>query len=193
MHLFIILAEHGDSTDFFIAAGGRKMRNIPLNFCLAHNGTTMPQPLSASIDTLELREVSYGSPHYHAVVALRQHVLRSPLGLTYTPDQLAQDAHDRQFVALQGDQLVGGVMLHAQDATTAKLRQFVVTPSLQGFGIGSRLLRLFEQAARESGYTQVVLSARETATNFYRKHGYETQGERYLQIGLPHVMMQRKL
>jgi predicted GNAT family N-acyltransferase len=153
----------------------------------------MQPHFSSSIDQLELREVAYGSPHYHAVVALRQHVLRSPLGLTYTPDQLAQDVHDRQFVALMEDQLVGGVMLHEQDKTTAKLRQFVVTPSLQGFGIGSRLLRLFEQAARESGYQQVVLSARETATNFYRKHGYETEGERYLQVGLPHVMMHRKL
>ena len=152
--------------------------------------TQLP-PLPAK--EITLLEVAYGSAHYHAAIALRQHVLRSPLGITYTPEQLASDEQDRQFVAMMGEQLVGGVMLHHLNAQTAKLRQFTVIPSLQGFGIGSKLVNFFEAQCRESGYAQVELSARETATNFYRKHGYETEGARYLQVGLPHVMMRKNL
>ena len=152
-------------------------------------------PLSAAPITKEIQliEVAYGSAHYHAAVALRQHVLRSPLGLTYAPSQLALDVEDRQFVAMLDDQLVGGVMLHHISADAAKLRQFAVTPSLQGFGIGSRLLSYFETTTQESGYKEIRLSARETATAFYRKHGYHTEGERYLQVGLPHIAMLKDL
>ncbi len=144
---------------------------------------------SAAAADVTLLEVPYGGPHYHAAVALRQHVLRSPLGLAYTPDQLGLDAPDRQFMAMLGEKLVGCVMLHAVDAATAKLRQFAVSPNLQGGGIGSKLLAMFEREALAAGYKNVHLSARETAVNFYRKHGYDTQGEGYVQVGLPHIAM----
>jgi GNAT superfamily N-acetyltransferase len=142
---------------------------------------------------IHVLEVPYASAHYAATVALRQHVLRSPLGLHYTPDQLAQDAGTRQFAAMRGDALVGCVMLHALDATHARLRQFAVTPEMQGQGVGSLLLNFFETTARDAGFCQVQLSARETARKFYEKNGYTATGAAYIEIGLPHIGMEKTL
>lgn len=155
-----------------------------------HSTTSLASPDLAG---LALHEVPYGGPHYHAAVALRQHVLRSPLGLTYTPEALAADEPDRQFVGMLDEKLVGCVMLHRVDSAIAKLRQFAVAPNLQGSGIGSRLLALFEREAAAAGYATIRLSARATAVNFYRKHGYATEGDGYTQVGLPHIGMVKTL
>lgn len=148
---------------------------------------------ACELANIAIIETHYGSPHYHAAVALRQHVLRSPLGLNYSPAQLAQDEGTIQLVAMHNEQIVGCVMLHHTDAHTARLRQFAVSPTMQGQGVGAILLEKFEAIARSHGYKTIVLSARQTAVNFYLKHGYVTVGEGYIDVGLPHIAMEKTL
>lgn len=148
---------------------------------------------ACELPNIRIIETNYGTAYYHAAVALRQHVLRSPLGLNYTPAQLAQDDSVIQFVAMHDEQIVGCVMLHHTDETTARLRQFAVSPAMQGQGVGAILLEKFEATARNRGYQRIVLSARQTAVHFYLKHGYQTVGESYTDVGLPHIGMEKAL
>ena len=46
---------------------------------------------------------------------------------------------------------------------------------------------------RGGGYEEIVLHARETALGFYQKLGYETEGDSFTEVGLPHSAMRKKL
>src|SRR5690606_36025981 len=46
---------------------------------------------SAILPMSTIREVPYGSPLYYAVTELRRELLRRPLGLDFTPEELARE------------------------------------------------------------------------------------------------------
>jgi len=60
-------------------------------------------------------------------------------------------------------------------------------------GIGTLLLERLIGAARRRGDREVLLSAQVHAVGFYRKHGFETEGEIYEEAGIPHRSMRRRL
>lgn len=58
----------------------------------------------------------------------------------------------------------------AKDA--AKIRAFFVHPDWARRGIGSRILKLCEDAARAEGFTRFEMGATLTGISLYRRHGY---------------------
>lgn len=59
----------------------------------------------------------------------------------------------------------------------AKIRAFFVHPEWARQGIGSRLLAMCEEAARNEGFTRCEMGATLTGVPLYRRHGY-VEGER---------------
>src|SRR5690606_4995593 len=60
-------------------------------------------------------------------------------------------------------------------------------------GVGSGLLHALVRIAREGGLERVSLHAQEGAIEFYRRHGFSPVGERFVEAGIGHVAMQRRL
>jgi len=60
-------------------------------------------------------------------------------------------------------------------------------------GIGALMLQSLMERAKERGYPEVVLSAQVQAVPFYRAHGFEAEGEEYLEAGIRHQAMKRRL
>jgi predicted GNAT family N-acyltransferase len=60
-------------------------------------------------------------------------------------------------------------------------------------GVGGALLRALLAMARESGMERVVLHAQTHALGFYARHGFESEGEEFLEAGIPHRRMVRHL
>ena len=58
---------------------------------------------------LEVREVDYGSERYRELVAFRRRILRTPLGLEFTAEQLAAERADTHIAACLEGKLVGCV------------------------------------------------------------------------------------
>ena len=73
--------------------------------------------------------------------------------------------------------MVGTVCLEPQSEHAALLCQFAVAPKLQGKGIGRKLLAYTHEAAKELGFTRIVLESRQNAYEFYCKAGYIPTGE----------------
>jgi len=63
----------------------------------------------------------------------------------------------------------------------------------RGRGIGALMLRSLIQRAKERGDPEVVLSAQVNAVPFYRAHGFVPQGGEYLEAGIRHQAMKRRL
>ena len=60
-------------------------------------------------------------------------------------------------------------------------------------GVGSALLESLLGMARDCGLDQVVLNAQTHALGFYAHHGFEPEGEEFLEADIPHRTMRRRM
>lgn len=130
---------------------------------------------------------------YRQSLALREQVLRIPLGMKTRPEDTAEDHLQQHYVALMQGQVIATVSLVPPNASYAKLRQMAVSPEYRGKGIGAGLLGYVHQQAKSLGYSHVRLNARDSAIRFYEKLGYVSIGERFQEIGLEHQQMEKRL
>ena len=142
---------------------------------------------------LQLREVTHGSERYRELVAFRRRILRAPLGLDFTAEQLAAERSDIHIAAYLEGELVGCVVLTAVDGSTVKLRQMAVRPDHQGRGLGGRIVAFAERLAADRGCREIVLNARESAVRFYEHAGYAVTGEVFTEVTIPHRRMVKRL
>lgn len=144
---------------------------------------------------LELAQIAANSSRYRDLVELRRRVLRTPLGLDYTPQQLAKEQADLHIAAYLNGRLVGCGVLTAVDVSggVGQLRQMAVDPDWQRRGIGAQIVAFAEKLAAERGYREIVLHARETARPFYERSGFVATGETFMEVTLPHRKMVKRL
>ncbi len=142
---------------------------------------------------MEISQIAHGTPHYDAAVALRDQLLRRPLGLEFTSEQLAGENRCIHIGAFERDQLVGCLVLVPKDAVRVQMRQVAVHPDYQRDGVGTRMVKFAEHVARDNGFRKMTLNARKTAVPFYEKLGYTTVGDEFIEITIPHFPMEKDL
>ncbi len=140
-----------------------------------------------------LQEIQFGSEQYKSACRLREAVLRRPLGLLLAEDDLCAEAEQLHFGLFDGEQLVACVIAVPLSANEAKIRQTAVAPSHQRQGLGGGIMRQVEAILAARGYTLLSLHARSSAVGFYAKLGYDTVGEEFTEVTIPHRKMVKKL
>ncbi|MBS1701877.1 MAG: GNAT family N-acetyltransferase [Armatimonadetes bacterium] len=137
--------------------------------------------------------VAHESPEYWAAVELRRQVLRFPLGMDYTPEQLASESDSTHFAILDGAVAVATAMATPYTNEIVKIRQVAVDPSRQGQGLGRQVMFYAEDWSRAEGFAEAVLHARQVAVDFYLRIGYEIFDEPFEEVGIPHRKMRKRL
>ena len=127
------------------------------------------------------------------MVRLRDEVLRKPLGLSFTADELELEKNNLLMGAYEDDQMLGCCMLVEEEPETVRLRQMAVLNDLQGKGIGKALMQFAENLARDRGYKKIIMHARKNALGFYEKMGYRKVGEEFHEITIAHYVMEKEL
>lgn len=145
------------------------------------------------LSDLSIREVAYRSPEYDQSVALREAVLRLPLGLSFTPEDLQRDAQEWHLICTGQDRLLGCLVLAPLSADSIQVRQVAVLPEFQRRGIGQALMKYSEKLARQRGFIRMELHARLPAVPFYERLGYEKVGQPFVQVTILHLEMQKIL
>jgi hypothetical protein len=77
-------------------------------------------------------EVEHGSSGYWATVDLRDVILRKPLGLQFSDEELAAEESSRHLACYRDDRLVGCLVLSPLGGSDVRMRQVAVVPELQG-------------------------------------------------------------
>jgi len=142
---------------------------------------------------MPIRILDYQRPEYDQMVALRYDVLRKPLGLQFTQEELARDAKDLLFGAFDEEEMLACCILTDAGDKTFRLRQMAVRNSLQGKGIGASVLVFAENIARDKGYNTLCMHARATARGFYEKLGYQVCSDEFEEVFIPHYEMKKNL
>jgi N-acetylglutamate synthase-like GNAT family acetyltransferase len=142
---------------------------------------------------MPLKIIDHGSKEYQQMVDLRTHILRKPLGLYFSPEDLEKEKEDVLIAAYEDDQILGCCMLTQVAPDMVRLRQMAVKAGLQGKGIGRVLMQFAENIARDRGNKKLTMHARKTAAGFYEKLGYKLTGEEFTEVTIPHYIMEKQL
>ena len=142
---------------------------------------------------MSLRLIEHDSAEYQAMILLRMKILREPLGLSFTPEDLQKEKDDILLCAFEDDVIVACCVLTEINNKTCQLRQMAVIPPVQKNGLGRSLLDFAEKIAYDSGFRKIIMHARKSAVGFYQKQGYEIEGGEFEEVTIPHYEMQKSL
>ncbi len=68
-----------------------------------------------------------------------------------------------------------------------------VSNDYQGQDIGRQLIRKTEATLQQKGFKAIELNARKVALGFYKKLGYLIEGDYFLENGIEHIKMMKRL
>lgn len=121
----------------------------------------------------------------------------------HVPEGIERDAEDAKayhVLAFQGGHAIGTgrlVMLPqpppGQSGTWAQIGRMAVLQAHRKAHVGSKLLETLEEEAKRRGVTGIKLHAQLFALEFYKKRGYEPLGAVFMEAGIEHLEMQKKL
>lgn len=75
----------------------------------------------------------------------------------------------------------------------AKIERMAVHKKCRGQGVGRLLLETMLTVAKEQGYGEAILAAQCHAQGFYESLGFVAEGDVFLDAGMDHVWMRKRL
>lgn len=142
---------------------------------------------------MALKIIDHGSTDYQQMVDLRHEILRKPLGLNFSQEELDREKHDILIAAFEEEQMLGCCLLVAESNEECRLRQMAVLNTLRGKGVGRALMIFAENIARDRGFKKMSMHARASVLGFYEKLGYTAIGDEFVEVTIPHYMMEKEL
>jgi len=105
------------------------------------------------------------------------------------PRALEWDAKDERAVHLLAEDAALQAIATARLLADGQIGRMAVLAPWRGRGIGSALLRALLEIAHEERYPPLWLNAQNSATAFYRRHGFLAQGGAFEEAGITHRRM----
>lgn len=131
---------------------------------------------------------------WKAYYALRFSVLREPWNQPLGSEVLADEDQAIHAIAVQNGEVLGVARMHESAEKQGQVRCVATATKAQGKGIGKAIMAYLEEKAKQKGWTEIVLEARENAVPFYQAIGYSIVAESYLLFGeIQHYRMQKSL
>lgn len=142
---------------------------------------------------MALKMIQYGSKEYEQMLALRHQILRKPLGLDFSREELEKEAQNVLLGCFDDEVLEGCCMLVETSKKEVRLRQMAVLSGLQGKGIGRVMMVFAENVARDRRYQKIIMHSRVGSIPFFEKLGYYAVGEPFIELTIQHVVMEKEL
>ena len=139
----------------------------------------------------KIEVIEHDSAAYWQGLLLRDGLLREPLGLDYSDEDVAAEADQVHVVAIERNEIVGTLILRGVSPGIVQMRQVAVSAKKQGKGIGRDLVKFAEALVWAECGEEIYLHARETVVGFYEALEYEVVGEMFIEVGIPHFKMRK--
>lgn len=109
------------------------------------------------------------------------------------PLELERDGVDIACLHLLARSTAGKAIGTARLAPDGRIGRMAVLPAWRRRGVGKALLAAAETLASELGMDKVELHAQCHASAFYRQAGFEEVGTPFLDAGIPHIRMVKRI
>jgi predicted GNAT family N-acyltransferase len=148
-----------------------------------------------SVVGVEIRRIAGGN-EMAAALDLRHRVFCVEQGVPKREEIDGRDEGAIHLVAVQMEDdattVVATCRLLIVDRTV-QLSRLAVEPAARRRGIASELLRAADREARAARARRIVLHAQTYAENLYLSAGYEPRGRVFVEAGIEHVAMEKRL
>ena len=155
----------------------------------------------SSVDTDSVRSgaltvrIAYrGSKEWEAVKAVRTRVF---IEEQHCPCELEWDKYEEisrhVLGSINGEPIAAARwrMVAYEQRPVARLERFSVLQEYRGRGYGKALTSWVIEDARRAGLGEYILHAQLHLEDFYRSLGFQTIGDPFEEVGIPHIMMLR--
>jgi len=139
------------------------------------------------------RQITTTDQEYDQEKVLRKRMLRDPLGLPLSEQDIRDDDKQVHIVALNDTGDVVGCVLVLFIGDSARIRQMAVAGQFQGKGIGTELLRRAEESIVDHNMHTAILHARVSVRCFYEQRGYIATSGFFTEVTIPHIEMKKEL
>ena len=107
------------------------------------------------------------------------------------PEDLEWDGLDDTCWHFIATDQSGKVLGTSRLMPSGQIGRMAVLTSHRRLGIGARLLAAAVTQAHELHFDQVFLHAQTHAIKFYQQAGFKTEGEKFDEAGITHILMQK--
>jgi predicted GNAT family N-acyltransferase len=127
-----------------------------------------------------------------AALALRSRVFCGEQGVSFEADQDGRDGEATHVVALEDGVVIGTCRLLFR-GTVARLGRLAVERGRRGDGVAAAILREADRVALDAGAESIALHAQTYALTLYENAGYAEYGPPFVEEGIEHVAMEKRL
>ena len=127
------------------------------------------------------------------IQAIRRLVFQGEQGVDPVLDFDGQDETAEQIIAYLDEQPVGTARIRYLDKQVAKIERLAVLSTARGQGIGKKIMEKALDVIAQNNIQEVIIHAQEYIKSLHQQLGFEQQGERFEEAGIPHVKMRKKL
>ena len=143
--------------------------------------------------SLMFRVVEYATEEYKEALQLKDDVMRKPLGLCLSEDDVKFDNKRIHIGGYIENELVCGCSFGIIHKKMGHIFSVYVKQSCQNQGIGQQLMAFAEDYAKQSGVARLYVEGRKTAKNFYLKCGFRPCGSEYVDMNIIHQDMKKDI
>lgn len=144
-----------------------------------------------------MKELSYklvaNESELKGAFEVRRRVFVEEQGIVVEVEYDGNDGKALHMVVKDGAEVVGTARVRFLDAKQAKLERMAVLDNFRHKGIGSGITFFLIDELRNRHIEQVVLHAQYGVIAFYKSCGFEEMGLPFMEAGLKHIKMQRRL
>jgi len=127
-----------------------------------------------------------------AALALRSRVFCDEQGVSFEADQDGRDPEATHIVAVDEGDVIGTCRLLFR-GHVARLGRLAVERGRRGDGVAAAILREADRVAAGAGARSVALHAQTYALALYSAAGYREYGPTFVEEGIEHVAMEKRL
>ena len=102
------------------------------------------------------------------------------------------DGQCEHILAYCNEKTVGTGRLRVVDGL-GKLERICILEPYRKFGLGKVIIQTLEEIAKDKEIDRVKLHGQTQAEGFYKKLGYQTSSNVFIEDGIPHILMIKEL
>ncbi len=125
--------------------------------------------------------------------AIRRAVFQQEQGVEEALEFDGRDDEAVQFLAYLDDRPVGTARIRFLSQSTAKLERLAVLSDARKQGVGQQIMQTALKFLGEKNISEIRIHAQEPVKEFYQALGFEVEGDRFEEAGIPHFKMSKRL
>ena len=127
------------------------------------------------------------------IQAIRRAVFQQEQGVEEALEFDGRDDEAVQFLAYWDDRPVGTARIRFLSQSTAKLERLAVLSDARKQGVGQQIMQTVLKFLSEKNISEIRIHAQEPVKEFYQALGFEAEGDRFEEAGIPHLKMSKRL